>query len=120
MDLKRGDAHRSEPACDGAGRQTSIEAPLPLLSCYSQYVEFIVLEREFPEPLSPDDVPKMAAETQCLELYRVKPVCSYLMPDRKRLVCVFQAPDAEALRSVGRANGFPPGSIVWSSTLHTP
>jgi len=82
-------------------------------------VDFVVLEREFPEPLSPEDVPRMAAETQCLELYRVKPVCSYLMPDGLRMVCVFQAPDAQALRSVGRANGFPPNFVVWSSTLHT-
>jgi hypothetical protein len=36
------------------------------------------------------------------------------------MVCVFEAPDAEALRSLGRANDFPAGSVVWSSTLHTP
>lgn len=83
-------------------------------------MEYVVLEREFPEPLKPEDVPAMAEATQCLELYRVKPLCSYLMPDGMRMVCVFQAPDAEALRSLSRANGFPPGSTVWSSTLHTP
>ncbi|MGB5704479.1 MAG: DUF4242 domain-containing protein [Polyangiales bacterium] len=83
-------------------------------------VDYVVLEREFPAPITPEQVRQMAAETQCLELYRVTPLCSYLMPDGKRMICVFQAPDAEALRSVGRANGFPPGSTVWSSTLHTP
>ena len=83
-------------------------------------MSYVVLERQFQEPLSPEDVPKMASEIQCLELYRVRPVCSYLMPDGMRMVCVFEAPDAEALRSLGRANGFPPGSVVWSSTLHTP
>ena len=81
---------------------------------------YVVLEREFPEPITPEQVPEMAAGTQCLELYRVTPVCSYLMPDGKRMICVFQAPDAEALRSLSRANDFPPGSTVWSSTLHTP
>jgi len=94
--------------------------PFPALSWYSRLVVFVILEREYLEPLSPEDVQRMAAETQCLELYRVKPVRSYLMPDGLRMVCIFQAPDAEALRSVGRANGFPPGSVVWSSTLHTP
>jgi hypothetical protein len=83
-------------------------------------MSYVVLEREFPEPISPDDVPEMAAEVQCLELYRVRPVCSYLMPGGRRMVCVFEAPDAEALRSLGRANDFPAGSVVWSSTLHTP
>jgi len=87
---------------------------------YSRSVDFIVLEREFPEGLSPEELRQMAASMQCLDLYRVKPVRSYLMPGGKRLVCVFQAPDAEALRAVGRINGFPPGAVVWSSTLHTP
>lgn len=79
----------------------------------------IVLEREFPTPLTVDDVRRMAAETTCLEIYRVKPVCSYLMPGGKRMVCIFEGPDAEALRSVGRANGFDM-SAVWAATLHTP
>ena len=117
--LKRGDAHPREPACDRVMRQTSIEATWPALSWYSLMVDFVVLEREFSEPLSPEDVREMAAGIQCLELYRVKPVRSYLTSDGMRMVCVFQAPDAEALRSLGRANGFPPGSSVWASTLHT-
>jgi hypothetical protein len=83
-------------------------------------VPYVVLEREFPQPLSPEDVPKMAASVRCLELYRVTPVSSYLTPDGMRMICVFKAPDAEALRSLGRANDFPKGSRVWSSTLHTP
>lgn len=83
-------------------------------------MEHIVLERRFDEPLTPAEVRRMAAETTCLDLYRVKPVRSYLMPDGKRLVCVFQAPDAEALRAVARANGFPADAVVWSSTIHMP
>ena len=83
-------------------------------------MEYVVLERQFPEPIKPEDVLKMAEETQCLELYRVKPVSSYLMPDGMRMVCVFQAPDAQALRSVARSNDFPVDFTVWTSTLHTP
>jgi len=82
-------------------------------------MEYVILEREFPEPLSSEEVRKMAAETECLDLYRVKPVRSYLMPGGKRMVCVFQAPDAEALRAVGRSNGFS-NAVIWSSTVHTP
>jgi hypothetical protein len=83
-------------------------------------VDYVVLEREFPEGLTLKELRQMAASMQCLDLYRVKPLRSYMTSDRKRLVCVFQAPDAEALRAVGRINGFPPGSSVWSSTLHIP
>ena len=85
-----------------------------------QAMDYVVLEREFPEPLTPEDVRNMAASIQCLDLYRVKPVRSYLMPDGKRLVCVFEAPDAEALRALGRVNEFPEGALVWPSTAHTP
>jgi len=83
-------------------------------------VDYVVLEREFPEGLTSEEVRQMATTMQCLDLYRVKPIRSYLTSDGKRPVCVFDAPDAEALRAVGRINGFPPGSAVWSSTLHTP
>lgn len=83
-------------------------------------MEHIVLERQFDEPLTPADVRRMASEMSCLDLYRVKPVRSYLMPDGKRLVCVFQAPDAEALRAVARANRVPADAVVWSSTIHMP
>jgi len=82
-------------------------------------MEYVILERDFSEPLTPEQVRKMASETQCLGLYRVKPVRSYLMPGGKRMVCVFQAPDAEALRAVARSNGFA-SAVVWSSTVHTP
>jgi len=50
----------------------------------------------------------------------VKPVCSYLMAGGKRMVCVFKAPDAEAIRAIARSNAFPRDSLAWSSTLHTP
>ena len=83
-------------------------------------MEYIVLEREFPEPLTSEDPPKMAASMLCLQLYRVEPVCSYLTSDGHRMICVFKAPDAEALRAVARTNGFPDGSVIWPSTLHTP
>jgi uncharacterized protein with GYD domain len=88
-------------------------------SWYRNRVEWIVLEREFPFPLDADKVRQMVSETTCLELYRVKPIRSYLMPGGRRMVCIFEAPDAEALRAVGLANESTAGT-VWSSTLHTP
>ena len=61
---------------------------------------WVILEREFAEPLTSDDVRRLASETQCLDLYRVRPVRSYLMPDGKRMLCVFEAPDAEAAQKI--------------------
>jgi hypothetical protein len=80
-------------------------------------VEWIVVEREFPEPLTEDDVRQLG--TQCFDLYRVTPVRSYLAPDGKRMVCIFRAPDAEAVRTLLRINQSPPG-IVWACRVHTP
>jgi len=110
---------KSLPAPNGSVKRW-FEASGATPSWYDDDVEYVVLEREFAEPLSPDDVRRMAAETQCLELYRVKPVCSYLMAGGKRMVCVFKAPDAEAIRAIARSNAFPRDSLAWSSTLHTP
>ncbi len=41
----------------------------------------------------------------CLDQYRVRPVCSYFARDRKRMVCVYRAPDAEAVRRVQNSAG---------------
>jgi hypothetical protein len=78
-------------------------------------VEWIVVEREFPEPLTEDRVRQMG--TQCFDLYRITPVRSYLAPDGKRMVCIFRAPDAEAVRTILRMRESPPG-IVWACTTY--
>lgn len=82
-------------------------------------MEWVIVEHEFPEPLSEDQIQRMNDEAHCTDLYRVKGIRSYLTPDRKRLVCLFQAPDAEAIRSFLRVNRSVPG-IVWSCSVHTP
>ncbi|MFZ1863310.1 MAG: nickel-binding protein [Polyangiales bacterium] len=82
-------------------------------------MEWIVVEREFPKPLTDDQVHRMYDEAQCVDLYRVKGIRSYLSPDRKRLVCVFRAPDAEAVRSFLRVNRSVRGAVRTCS-LHTP
>lgn len=61
----------------------------------------------------------MEAKNECFDLYRVRAIRSYLMPDGKRLVCVFEAPDAESVRAVLKARQSPPGT-VWTCSLHTP
>lgn len=82
-------------------------------------MEWVVVERDFPVPLSDEEIRRMHDEAQCVDLYRVTGIRSYLTPDRKRLVCIFQAPDAEAVRSFLRVNRSVRGS-VWPCTLHAP
>ncbi len=82
-------------------------------------MEWIVIEREFPEALTDDDVHRLYDDAQCVDLYRVQGVRSYLSPDRRRMVCVVRAPDAESVRTFLRVNRSVPG-IVHTCSLHTP
>ena len=82
-------------------------------------MEWIIVEREFLEALTDDQLYRMNDEAQCVDLYRVKGIRSYLSPDRKTLICVFRAPDAEAVRSFLRVNRSVRGAVR-ACSLHTP
>ena len=81
-------------------------------------MEWVVVERDFDWELTSESVRMLADAGACLELYGVEAVRSYLAPGGKRMVCVFRAPDAQAVRTVLRALGSPPGT-VWTSIQHT-
>ena len=61
----------------------------------------VIVERSFPSPYTK---PEMDAVGQriagCLELYQVKWLRSYLSPDRRRMICEYEASDAESVRIV--------------------
>lgn len=77
-----------------------------------------MVERDFDCELTPESVRTLVQAGGCLELYGVKAVRSYLAPGGKRMICVFRAPDAEAVRAVLRSFGSPSGN-VWTATQHT-
>ena len=78
----------------------------------------IILERSFDPPITADKVRAgVAAVGWCLDLHRVRHVASYLSSDGRRMICLFEAPDAEAVRQVmGRLKA--PYERVWSATVH--
>ncbi|MEM7434334.1 MAG: nickel-binding protein [Myxococcota bacterium] len=83
-------------------------------------MEWVVAERNFDVALTPDMVRQLAAESgPCGPMYGVKPVSSYLAGDGKRMICVFRAPDAEAVRTMFR-NGGSPNAKVWTASRHVP
>lgn len=49
----------------------------------------------------------LARNAWCRALYGVEHVESFVAADGDRLICVFRAPDAEAVRSVARRMGYP-------------
>lgn len=64
----------------------------------------IIVEQSFDPPLTPDDFSRLAARIEpCLEQYGVDWIRSYMAADRSRLVCHFQAADAETVRAAYRS-----------------
>lgn len=66
----------------------------------------IIVEREFDPPLRQEQLDEVSERmTPCLDLYNVKWIKSYWSADRRRMICEYEAPDAEAVRNVQREAG---------------
>jgi hypothetical protein len=52
----------------------------------------------------------------CLTLHGVRHVVSYVEPDGRKMICVFEAPDAEAVRRTARQIGYV-YDRVWLATV---
>jgi len=80
--------------------------------------ELIVVERLFPEPVTPEFFAKALREKGwCLDLHRAEYVEGYLATDGLRAVCVFRAPDAESVRLANDQAGVPYAK-VWTASMH--
>lgn len=80
----------------------------------------LIVERTFEEPLSEADH-KAAGErlAPCTEMYGVRWIRSYLSADRRRMICEYEAPDAEAVRLSNRSAGVS-FDRVWNADLLMP
>lgn len=82
-------------------------------------MEIVVVERLLDEPRTYEELE--ALETgcagQCFQLYGVRHVHSYFSKDRKRMICVYEAPDAEAVRQANRIAGVP-FERVWTADVY--
>ena len=66
-------------------------------------MQCIIVERTFDRPPSDDDLAAAGfRERPCLELYGVAWRRSVISADRLRMVCQYDAPDAESVRKVQR------------------
>jgi hypothetical protein len=80
----------------------------------------VVSERHLDPPIQITDVSAMETEAAwCREQYRVSHVISLLSLDGRRLVCLFDAPDAEAVRNVLRRLDAP-FERAWTASIHAP
>ena len=78
----------------------------------------IIVERTFDHPPSEEDLDAAAIrERPCLNVYGVAWKRSLFSNDRLRMICEYDAPDAESVRKVQReaGNGFDsvwPGEVI--------
>jgi FMN phosphatase YigB (HAD superfamily) len=78
----------------------------------------VVMEQIFDEPLSDEDQARFAKRLdECLELRSGAWARSYLASDRTRMVCEFEAPDAESVREALRSAGLR-FERVWAADVY--
>lgn len=77
----------------------------------------LIMERSFDPPLSEVDLEHMTAGlSPCLQQFSVRWQHSYISKDRKRLICAFEAADAESVRLAFRTAGMRPGTL-WPAEI---
>jgi len=80
----------------------------------------LIVERNFDEPLTEQALAEVQERMgPCLEQYDVKWIRSYFSEDRRRMVCHYEAADAEAVRASNRSAGASFDS-VWSGEILSP
>lgn len=81
-------------------------------------METIILEHRFDEnAFDIDRYRDSQTENKwCLEMHGVRHIRSYVSPDGRRMICVFEAPDAEALRRMSDQLGYSYDQI-WRATV---
>lgn len=81
-------------------------------------METIVLEHHFDDrPFDVERYRKARTENSwCLKTHNVHLVRSYLSPDGRRMICIFEAPDAEAVRQMSVQLGYS-YDHVWRATV---
>jgi hypothetical protein len=80
----------------------------------------VVVERSFETPRAYEELDAAeAAVSWCLEQHRVRALRSFLSRDRRRMVCIYDAPDAEAVRRTQDEGGLP-YERIWAAQALEP
>jgi hypothetical protein len=80
----------------------------------------VVVERSFAAPVQLEDIAAIAlGKPWCFETHRATHTHSFFSLDGKRMLCFYEAPDAEAVRIAQREAAMP-AAAVWAGSLITP
>ena len=78
----------------------------------------LIVEQTFDTPLTDEEHGQLGQKLdRCLDAYGARWMRSYLSTDRRRMVCEFEAPDAEAVRTSYRSAGVK-FDRVWTAELY--
>ena len=77
----------------------------------------VMVERKFDDAASFDELQaRESSFNWCAEQHWVTFIRSYFSKDRKRMICEYEAPDAEAVRKLQRTASMP-FERVWTATV---
>jgi hypothetical protein len=80
--------------------------------------EVFVVERSFEQAPDLEQLQEMERRAAwCLSTHRVTFLRTFFSADRKRMICMYTAPDAEAVRVVQRQSGLP-YDRVWEAGVY--
>ncbi len=66
-------------------------------------MKYLIVEHTFDPPLNEEDLNNISERLgPCLEQHKIKAMRSYVSDDGSRMLCVFEAPDAESVRIAHR------------------
>ena len=77
----------------------------------------VVMEQIFEEPMPEEQLAEFSKRLDaCLDMHEATWARSYLSSDRRRMVCEFEAPDADSVREALRS-AHVPFERVWSAQV---
>lgn len=80
----------------------------------------VMVERNFPEPVNFDDIAAIEEKgAWCLDAHNVKFIRSFFSNDRKRMLCLYHAPDAESVKQ-SQIKAEMPFDEIWACQRLTP
>jgi hypothetical protein len=86
----------------------------------SPFPEGVAVERRFTRPVTVAEIQaREDAGAWCLDAHRVHFVRTFLSRDRRRMICLYHAPDAESVRAAQRQIGMPM-SRLWACVAVAP
>lgn len=114
------DAEALRNALRHGGAQIGVVWPTTLHEVDHPPQANVLVERRFATPVTLEEIQAIEdAGAWCLESHRVKFARTFFSRDRKRMICLYQAPDAESVRLAQRQAEVP-FEQVWSFTAFHP